>query len=436
MNGWNTAKTAIVAAALSAAVPLLAQQGAGSVTAFTGARLLPVASGPAIPNGVLVVRDGRVVAAGPASTTTMPAGARTVDLSGRHVIPGLVAAHVHVSDINGLQPRAFTDANTARQLHLYARYGVTSLLSLGNEEAPVFRARDTQDTATLARSRVFVAGEIINAATPAAAREAVARVAATRPDILKIRVDPTMGGTPMSPDVFAALIDEAHRRDLRVAAHLFNLADAKALLRAGVDIVAHSVRDMEIDDEFITLMKARNVPYVPTLTREIATFVYESTPDFFSDPFFLEGASRDVIASLQEPARQTAMRNSASAQRFKGVLEIAKRNVKKASDAGVLIAMGTDSGSFPERFSGYFEHLEMAIMVEAGMTPAAVLESATIGAARALQRDDLGRLTPGSRADFVVLDADPLANILNTRKIHSVWIAGNQVDRSAGATVP
>jgi imidazolonepropionase-like amidohydrolase len=204
------------------------------VTAFTGARLLPVASGPAIPNGVLVVRDGRVVAAGPASTTTIPAGARTVDLSGRHVIPGLVAAHVHVSDINGLQPRAFTDANTARQLQVYARYGVTSLLSLGNEEAPVFRARDTQDTAALARSRVFVAGEIINAATPAAAREAVARVAATRPDILKIRVDPTMGGTPMSPDVFAALIDEAHRRDLRVAAHLFNLADAKALLRAGV----------------------------------------------------------------------------------------------------------------------------------------------------------------------------------------------------------
>jgi imidazolonepropionase-like amidohydrolase len=98
--------------------------------------------------------------------------------------------------------------------------------------------------------------------------------------------------------------------------------------------------------------------------------------------------------------------------------------------------MGTDSGSFPERFSGFFEHLEMAIMVEAGMTPAAVLESATIGAARALQRDDIGRLTPGSRADFVVLDADPLANILNTRKIHSVWIAGNQVDRSAGATVP
>jgi imidazolonepropionase-like amidohydrolase len=190
------------------------------------------------------------------------------------------------------------------------------------------------------------------------------------------------------------------------------------------------VRDKDIDEEFISLMKKRNIGYCPTLTREISTFIYESTPAFFSDPFFLGEADRDVVAQLQEPQRQEAMRKSQSAQRYKAALVMAKRNLKKASDAGLLVAMGTDSGPFANRFQGYFEHLEMEMMAEAGLTPAQILRAATSDAARAMGVNGVGTLSKGAWADFVVLDRDPGTDIRNTRTISSVWIAGNRVKRN------
>jgi imidazolonepropionase-like amidohydrolase len=196
-----------------------------------------------------------------------------------------------------------------------------------------------------------------------------------------------------------------------------------------VDLIAHSVRDKDIDDAFISLMKARDVPYCPTLTREISTFVYETTPPFFSDPFFLREADRDVIARLQEPARQEAMRTSRTANAYKAALSVAHRNLKRASDAGLLVVMGTDSGAFPERFEGYFEHMEMQMMTESGLTPAQVLRSATVDAARAMKMTRVGTLTAGNWADFVVLDRNPLEDIRNTRAIWQVRIAGNEVTR-------
>jgi len=270
----------------------------------------------------------------------------------------------------------------------------------------------------------------------------VARVAAMKPDIIKIRVDDNLGASPkMAPEVYRAIIDEAHQRGLRVAAHIFYLEDAKDLLRAGADFIAHSVRDKEIDDEFISLIKKRDIPYCPTLTRELSTFVYESTPPFFSDPFFLREADREVVAQLQEPQRQEAMRKSAPAQRYKAALTVAMRNLKRAVDAGLLVAMGTDAGPFANRFQGYFEHLEMEMMAEAGLTPAQILRSATVDAARAMRLagivattrgnatriDEIGVITRGAWADFVVLERDPLKDIRNTRSIASVWIAGNRV---------
>jgi imidazolonepropionase-like amidohydrolase len=393
--------------------------------AFTGARILDPAAGRWIDNGTLVVRDGRLDAGGQAKA---PADARKADLTGKFVIPGMIASHVHISDVQGVGPRAYTDANTARQLGVFARYGITTVWSLGGDQEPAYRARDAQRAPSLNRARVHVAGTVIVGKTPDEAKQMVARVAATKPDIIKIRVDDNLGAaTKMPPDVYRAVIDEAHRRGLRVAAHIYYLDDAKELLRAGVDMIAHSVRDKDIDDEFIKLMKARRVPYCPTLTRELSTFVYESTPAFFSDPFFLREADRAVIAQLQEPARQQAMRASTSAQAYKAALGVAQRNLKRAADAGLLIVMGTDSGPSPERFQGYFEHVELAMMAEAGLTPAQILRSATVDAAKGMKLDDVGMLTKGAWADFVVLDRDPLADILNTRSIVSVWIAGNDV---------
>jgi imidazolonepropionase-like amidohydrolase len=348
---------------------------------------------------------------------TVPPGAERVSLAGKYVIPGLINAHGHANDLD-------------RDLDTYAKYGVTTVVSLGNDAnaAAAIAARDAQGRPGLTRARIFTSGPVITPATPEAAREQVAKLAAMKADSVKIRVDDNLGtSAKMAPEVYRAVIDEAHRLGLRVAAHIFYLSDAKALLRAGVDMIAHSVRDAEIDDEFIQLMKGRNVPYCPTLTRELATFVYESTPPFFADPLFLREADPALVAQLQEPARQDAMRRSASAQAYKAALVVAKRNLKRAADAGILIAMGTDSGAFPERFEGYFEHLEMEMMADAGLTPAQILRAATVDAARALQVKDIGSLAPGSWADFVVLDRNPLTDIRNTRAIASVWIAGNRV---------
>ncbi|HKE04584.1 MAG TPA: amidohydrolase family protein [Blastocatellia bacterium] len=403
--------------------------------AFVGARIIDGPGKPAIENATLIVRDGRVEAVGPASAVKPPAGAQTINLAGKFIIPGLISTHVHVSDVQGLRPPAYTDENTLRQLGVFARYGVTTVLSLGGEKEPAFKARDAQNTPSLDRARIYLAGDVITGGTPQEARQMAARVAAMKPDIIKIRVDDNLGSTPkMPPEVYRAVIDEAHQRGLRVAAHIFYLEDAKDLLRAGADIIAHSVRDKEIDGEFISLMKKRDIPYCPTLTREISTFIYESKPAFFSDPFFLREADREVVAQLQEPQRQEAMRKSATAQRYKEALAVAKRNLKKAIDAGLLVAMGTDAGPFANRFQGYFEHLELEMMAESGLTPAQIIRSATSDAARAMKVDGIGALTNGAWADFIVLERDPLKDIRNTRSIASVWIAGNQVKRNAPQT--
>jgi imidazolonepropionase-like amidohydrolase len=403
---------------------------AADLQAFTGARVIDGTLRPAIDRAVLIVRGGKVEAVGPSDAVHPPKGARTTDLGGKFVIPGLISTHVHVSDVQGIRPRAYTDENTARQLGVFARYGITTVWSLGGEQEPAFKARDAQNTAALDRARIYLAGGVIVGKTPEEARRMVAAVAARGPDIIKIRVDDNLGTTTkMPPEVYRAVIDEAHGRGLRVAAHIFYLDDAKDLLRAGADFIAHSVRDTDIDDEFIALMKARSVPYCPTLTRELSTFVYESTPAFFSDPFFLRDADREVMALLQEPPRQAAMRTSKSAQGYKAALSIARRNLKKAQEAGLVVVMGTDAGPSPERFEGYFEHLEMEMMADSGLSAAQILRSATVDAARAMKVDGVGTLTKGAWADFVVLERDPLQDIRNTKTIAGVWIAGNPVKR-------
>jgi imidazolonepropionase-like amidohydrolase len=280
---------------------------------------------------------------------------------------------------------------------------------------------------------VFVAGPVITAATPEAARAEVDRVAAMRPDFIKIRVDDNLGTVPkMLLPVAQAVIEQAHARGLRVAAHIFYLDDAKALLRAGVDFIAHSVRDRPVDDELIALLEERGVCLCPTLTRELSTFVYESEPAFFRDPFFLKGADAATLDALRDPKRQEQMRQSASAQRYKAALPLAQANAKRLADAGVRLASGTDTGP-PARFQGYFEHLELELLAQGGLKPAQILAMATGGAAQCLAGGEDGELSrvgflrPGYWADFVVLTGDPLADIRQTRTIASVWIAGRRL---------
>ena len=198
------------------------------------------------------------------------------------------------------------------------------------------------------------------------------------------------------------------------------------MLRAGVDFLAHSVRDEEVDEELIEMMQKADVCLCPTLTRELSTFIYEKVPDFFEDPFFLEKADSNVLKELKNPERQKRIRNSRNAQLYKQAMEVASTNVKLLFDGGITLALGTDTGP-PGRFQGYFEHLEMELMTDAGLAPLQVLLSATGNAARCLQLEGLGTLLEGHWADLVVLDDDPNEDIRNLRSINSVWIAGNKI---------
>jgi imidazolonepropionase-like amidohydrolase len=208
---------------------------------------------------------------------------------------------------------------------------------------------------------------------------------------------------------------------------MFYLADAKALVQAGVDFLAHSVRDTDVDRELIDLMKARDVCLSPTLMREVSTFVYESRPSFFDDPFFRREVDPQVLAALEDPKRQASVAQSRPAQLYKKALEIARRNVKALHAAGVGLASGTDTGP-PARFQGYFEHLELEELVKAGLTPAEALVAATGNAARCMGLGDrVGTLQPGRYADFIVLSRNPLEDIRHTRTIESVWVSGNRV---------
>jgi imidazolonepropionase-like amidohydrolase len=404
----------------------LASQPSSSTKALTGVRLIDGTDRAPIDNATILVRDGRVAAAG--ANVAIPAGAQRIALAGKTVVPGLINAHGHVGDTVGLAAGRYSAENVSRDLRLYAAYGVTTVFSLGGDQAAGFAARNSQATPSLDRARLFVAGPVLAPKTPDEARKLVDDDAAMKVDIVKIRVDDNLGTTPkMTPEIYRAVIDEAHKKGLRVAVHLFYLADAKSALDAGADFIAHSIRDADVDAEVIAALKKRSVCVCPTLMREVSTFVYESTPPFFADPFFQKHADAPTVAALKEPARQEAMKKSPAAQRYKTALEVASRNLKKLSDAGVTIAMGTDTGP-PARFQGYFEQMELELMAKAGLTPRQVLASATRDAARCMRIDkDLGTLEAGKWADFVVLNADPLSDIKNTRTIDSVWIAGNRL---------
>ena len=438
MRNRATARVTLVAALCAAAAQCAAPEPepvepTPGLLAFTGARLIDGAGG-VVEDGVLVVRDGRIAAAGGAGAVEVPAGAERIDLTGRTVIPGLINAHGHVNNVRGLEadPAFYTEAHVEDQLARYARYGVTTVLSLGGGGPAGVAVRDRQD-AGLDRARLYLSGPVVNPASVEEAVEQVDAVADMGADIVKIRVDDNLGATQkMPPDVYAAVIEQAHARGLRVAAHLYYLDDAKGLLAAGADLVAHSVRDQPVDDALAAMLMEQDVCYCPTLMREVSTFVYEERPAWFDDPFFLREVDPAVVQALEAPEYQQRIRDSRSAQTYKVALEQAKANLKALSDAGVRIAMGTDTG-VAARFQGYFEHGELGLMVESGLSPMQTLVAATGDAARCLQIDaEVGTIEAGRWADFVVLGANPLDDIRNTRSVESVWIAGNAVPGSRG----
>jgi len=401
--------TAATAAACSDGGDLA--DGAGRLLALTGANIVDGAGRPPIPDGTVLVRDGVIAQVGTADEVDVPRAAEVVDLDGRWLVPGLVNAHGHVGP-DGER------SSVPEQLEIYAHYGVTTVLSLGDEAEHM---RDERWSPSLRRARLFVAGPRVGASSPEEARAEVARRADLGADWVKVGLTNLDAG-PVTRDVIAA----AEARGLPVAVHIERLEPARLIVEAGADIVAHSVRDLPVDEAFIDLMLERDACLTPTLTRELSTFVYAERPDFFDDPFFLERSAPDGLEAWLTPERR-AQSEGTQARYWREQLPVAMENLRRLQEAGVRIAMGTDSGP-SGRFQGYFEHLELEMMVEAGLDPEAAMLAATGEAARCIGlAGTVGSIEPGAWADLVALDASPLADITNTRLIHGVWIAGNRV---------
>ena len=433
-----SARLAVVCGvALGAAVltvrPTVAQApAAGGVTAFVNARVIDGTGRPAMERATIVFRNGRIDAVGP--NVAVPAGATRVDLAGKTVMPGMVEAHGHVQ--KGLDASVPVREDLLNQLRMYASYGVTTVMSLGatpDDEREQLRLRDEQDGITLDRARLYTSGGSVRRwKTPEESRKDTNRVADLKVDIIKFHFDDPPN-VIMDAPTWGAVVEEAQKRGLRTAPHIFYLKDAKASVEKGVNALAHSVRDLDMDAALLAEMKKRDVGLIPTLTREVTVFAYEETPAWFKDPFFLKGMSlyKQHVALVTDPAYQLKTKNDPLAQSIKKALVQAQKNLKLASDAGITIGFGTDSG-VPNpttfgRFQGYLEHMELELMVASGLTPMQTLVAATSGSAKIIQREQVGTIAQGKNADFLVLDANPLDNIRNTRQINSIWIAGRRL---------
>ena len=396
--------------------------------AFVGATIIDGTDAAPLANGVLVVTDGRIKTVGPRTDVTLPQGSEVIDVSGKYIMPGLINAHGHVGATVGLNGNGkYTRDNLLRQLSLYARYGVTAINSLGGDFGQGFRLRDEQFNSDLSRARIFVAGSAVVGDSEEAIRNEVNRNADVGANFIKVRIDDDLGVTQkLSRSLFEVLVDQAHRRRLPVAVHLYYLDDAKFMLRTEADIIVHSVRDLPVDLEFIDMMTASDTCYIPTLTREVSTYVYGSVPDFFEDPYFLKEVDSAILEQLLSPARMSQVAGSRSAQIYKAQLPTAMDNVGTLHREGIRIAMGTDTGP-PARFQGYFEHMELRMMVDAGLSPHDAIRASTGVAAECIGMGDIGTLEPGRWGDFSILTEDPVADIRNSKSIESVYIAGNLV---------
>jgi imidazolonepropionase-like amidohydrolase len=445
-------KKLLAAAALGVALAWTGGIGAqtGATTIVEGARIIDAVSSAPIDDAVIEIQDGAIRHIGKRGSFAIPSGATRVSLAGKTIIPGLFNVHVHIGKSASDEYSSGTGVSQVQRVanrHLY--YGVTHIMSLGLDgpEMDAFQAEQRAGRTTGAHvsfagygfsaksgwtPKQLQGGDLHRPTTTEDARAMVRQEIARTVDVIKIWEDDSHGELPkFSPELYGAIIDEAHKNGRKVFTHMFMLEDAKELMRRGLDVLAHSVRDKEVDDEYLRLAKEKHVTQITGLVGHGAEFVYTERPAFLDDPGLPRLYAKSLLTMVGSAEYEKKIADNPALAVVRREFAIAQKNVSKVAAAGIPIAIGTDAGA-PGNFHGLWDHREMELLVKAGLTPLQALQAATINGARVLGMDQrFGSLQAGKAADFVVLSADPLADITNTRKIDAVWVGGRPVDRAA-----
>jgi imidazolonepropionase-like amidohydrolase len=421
---------------------LLIPGGAQAQTLYEGARLI-TGDGQVIENSAFVVVNGAIAQVGRQGEVSMPAGGSRVNLTGKTVMPTLIDAHVHMGYRKGLDfsQNNFTRENLTDILQRFAYWGVAAILEAGTSRgelsyelranpppnAALFRTAGKGFGMPNAGPGGVMRDSAYGVTTEEEARADVRELAAKHADMIKIWVD-DRGGTveKLKPNLYRAIIDEAHKNNIHVFAHVMKLDDVKDLLRAGIDGFAHMVRDKDIDDEMIALVKARpNVFFQQTLWGERLAF-YPAKPAWADEPILKDTFSPEELRLLAASFKEESPEARAAG-------DTNLRNIRKLKAAGALLALGTDTGGVTGgQYFGLGSQIELELLVtRGGLTPMEAIAEGTKNAAQVLNLADMGTLAAGKQADFLVLDANPLDNISNTRKINAVYLRGAEVPRAA-----
>jgi imidazolonepropionase-like amidohydrolase len=408
------------------------------------ARIVDVTRG-AVRDGMDVrVADGKIQAVGIGLPDT---DAMVVDMAGRYLMPGLISIHSHPGIMLGLRmdPNGQTPERIKQHLAVFLRYGVTTIQGLGTDRPSAFDVqREQRRPGTLLGARFLTVGGgfaapsgippfrmeppvIARDTERAAIRHGLEDRASRGASGVKIWYDAWYGQFPkMTPDVAQVIIEEGARVNLRTYAHVYNVDDAKALIRSGLHAVGHMPRDREVDSELINLMLERNVPVIPTLALAESNYIFVDRPSWVDDPLFGKFLPPGSADYLKDEAFLATYRARKEFPQLGPDRERASLNVAKLHAAGVPFGFGTDTG-VANRVPGFYEHRELELLVGAGVSPADALRMATVGSAEIIgQKGVLGEIAPGRRADLVVLRANPLQTIRNTRTIDMVWLDGVQ----------